>query len=134
MITATTLTPGMDKVIADALSKLNKKEYKLKFRREATCLYCFQLHEWIWPENFTVDEYYYFEDILNPDADRILYAISLLGGLKGFLVDSCDVYTDNISPEMVHKLKWDKIRNRKVDLANAGIMKSTQLSNEALAF
>lgn len=128
-------TTGKNWIITEALGKLKRKKYKLKFRREATCLYCFQLHEWIAPQDFTVDQYYYFEDILNPDADRILYAISLSNGLKGFLVDTCNVYTDNISPEMEQKLKWNKVRSRKDDLVNAGIMKKPdKLMNEALAF
>src|SRR5688572_16236470 len=116
--TAIDNTANKDWLITEALNKLKKKEYKLKFRREATCLYCFQLHEWIQPEDFTMDKYYYFEDILNPDAERVLYAISVLQGGKGFLIDTCSVYVDNISPEMIQKLKWNKIRNRKDDLTN----------------
>jgi hypothetical protein len=127
-------TADKDWVITEVLDKLRRKEYKLKFRRESICLYCFQLHEWIMPENFNVDEYYYFEDILNPDAERILYAISLSGGLKGFLIDTCNVYMDNISPEMAQKLKLNKIRNRKNDLANAAKKKPVIVMNKALAF
>jgi len=80
------------------------------FNREATCLYCHQLEEWIPPENFIVDESYYFEEIESPDADRMLYAISLSQGIKGFLVDTCGVYTDNISPAMVQKLKLNELK------------------------
>jgi len=109
-----------DWVINKVLTNLKRKEYKLKFRREAICLYCFQLHEWIKPEDFTVDEYYYFENILNPDAERILCAISFSGGLKGFLIDSCDIYTDNISQEMMQKLKLNEIRIGTNDAADAG--------------
>ena len=102
-------TAHMNAVIADALNNLRSKDYRLMFRREATCLYCHELDEWITPENFTLDESYYFEDIENPDADRMLYAISLSQKLKGFLIDSCNVYTDNISYEMMQKLQSDKI-------------------------
>lgn len=124
-----------DWVIAEVLNKLKREEYKLNLRREATCLYCFQLHEWINPEDFAVDKYYYFEDLLNPDAERILYAISLSQGGKGFLIETCNVYMDNISPEMMQKLKLNKLRNRKNDLINAAKMKKQdKLINEALAF
>lgn len=98
-------TANKDLVILEMLSELNRKDYKLKFRREATCLYCFELRDWIWPENFTVDESYYFEEIFNPDLDRTLYAISLSQGGKGFLIDACNVYKDNISPEMMEKIR-----------------------------
>jgi len=128
-------TANKDWLITEALNKLKRKEYKLKFRREATCLYCFQLREWIKPEDFTVDKYYYFEDISNPDAECMLYAISLSQGGKGFLIETCNVYLDSISPEMMQKLKLHKIRNRKDDLINAGKMKKLdKLINEALAF
>lgn len=59
------------------------------------------------PENFSVDESYYFEEKSNPDADRILYAITLSWGSRGFLIDACNVYSDNISPEMREKLKFN---------------------------
>jgi hypothetical protein len=122
-------------VITEVLNKLKREEYKLNFRREATCLYCFQLKEWIKPEYFTVDKYYYFEDILNPYAERMLYAISLSLGGKGFLIDTCSVYMDNISPEMMQKLQWNKIKRRKDDLTNAGKMKNLiKTINEALIF
>lgn len=128
-------TANRDWVITETLNKLKRKEYTLKFRREATCLYCFQLHEWIKPEDFTVDKYYYFEDIFNPGAERMLYAISLSQGGKGFLIDTCTIYRDNISPQMMHKLKLDKTKNRKDDLINVSKMnKPIKVINEALTF
>jgi hypothetical protein len=93
--------------IGETLSDLKKRGYQQTFRREATCLYCIELSNWIMPDSFMVDEYYHFEDTSNTDEERILYAISLTEGLKGFLVDTCFVYEDNISPEMAEKLKWE---------------------------
>jgi hypothetical protein len=92
--------------INQTLADLRNQGYQLSFRREATCIYCFELQERIMPEDFTVDESYYFEDVVKPDADRILYAISLLNGRRGFLIDACNVYSDNISYEMEQKLQW----------------------------
>ena len=116
------------------LDNLKRNGYKLKFRREAICLYCFELHEWIMPENFTVDEYYHFESILNPDAERILYAISLSDGFKGFLIDTCNAYMDNISSDMVEKLKLDRISRPKYYAADAGKRKIPDKFNGALTF
>lgn len=128
-------TVNKEWVIIEVLNKLKRKEYKLNFRREATCLYCFQLQERIKPEDFTVDGYYFFEDILNPDAERVLYAISVSQGGKGFLIDTCNVYADNINPDMMEKLKWNKTRSSKIDLANVNKMKEpVKLINEALTF
>ena len=91
-------------LIFNTLKELRTKNYTLQFRREISCLYCLELHQWIMPENFTVDESYYFEEMINPDADRMLYAISLSQGGKGFLIDTSTVYMDNISREMAERL------------------------------
>jgi hypothetical protein len=95
--------------LANVLNELKKNHYKLELRREATCLYCEELQEWIAPGEFNIDESYYFQETDTPDADRMLCAISLSRGGKGFLIDSCNVYTDNISDEMTQKLGWDRI-------------------------
>jgi hypothetical protein len=122
-------------VVIEILNELKRKGYKLEFRREAACIYCFEWQQWIMPANFTVDDYYYFEDILNPDAERMLYAISLSQGSKGFLIDACNAYMDNISPEMMQKLKLNKIRSHKEELTKANKMKKpVSLIIEALTF
>lgn len=92
--------------VSRIVAGLRGQGYQLSFRREAASIYCFELRERIMPEEFTVDESYYFEDIVNPDADRILYAISLPNGRRGVLIDACNVYADNISYEMEQKLQW----------------------------
>lgn len=92
--------------VSQTVAGLKNQGYQLSFRREPVCIYCFELQEWIMPEDFTVDESYYFEDVINPDGDRILYAISLSKGRRGFLIDACNVYSDNINYEMEQKLQW----------------------------
>lgn len=92
--------------ILQMLTSLKEQGYTLSFRREATCLFCFELEEPIMPDDFTVDESYFFEDTANPDADRVLYAISLPGKKRGFLIEACNVYSDNISYELEQKLQW----------------------------
>lgn len=90
--------------ISKTLALLKKRGYQLNFRREATCLHCFEPDRWIAPESFVVDEYHHLEDI-HPDGDRTIYAITTSHGDKGFMVDTCFVYEDNISPEMFRKLQ-----------------------------
>ncbi|QEC40672.1 phosphoribosylpyrophosphate synthetase [Pseudobacter ginsenosidimutans] len=94
-------------LLAQTLEELKTRGYQLQFRREATCLYCNELEQWINPESFVVDEYYHFEDASSTDEARTLYAITATEGKKGFLVDTCLVYEDNISPEMTQKLRWE---------------------------
>ena len=110
------ITADRDLRIAAMLNELKRKGYKLKFTREAACIYCFEWQQWIMPANFMVDESYYFEETMNPDADRMLYAISLSQGGKGFLIDTCNVYMDNISPEMTQRL--NKITRHAGDFIN----------------
>jgi len=91
--------------LAGALADLADRGYKQKFRREPNRLCCIELYRWITPDQFAVDESYYFEEISRPDIDRMVYAITTHDGVKGFLVDSCGVYADNMSFEMFQKLE-----------------------------
>ncbi|MBL7699094.1 MAG: phosphoribosylpyrophosphate synthetase [Chitinophagaceae bacterium] len=97
-------------IITKTLNDLKERGYQLRFRREATCLYCFDLDWWVAPDSFMVDEYHRFEDII-PDGDRTIYAITTIDGAKGYLVDACFVYEDNISLEMLRKLESDPVLN-----------------------
>jgi hypothetical protein len=99
-----TITSAIEGIIAEALANFKKNGYTLSFRRETDGLYCVELQQWIMPKGFSVDQFYYFRAVSNPDADRKLYAISLSQGAKGIMLDSCFVYSDNISPEMFEKL------------------------------
>lgn len=99
-----TIKAAIDGLMTEALARFKKNGYTLSFRRDANGLYCNELQQWITPKGFTVDQFYYFRAVSNPDADRMLYAISLSHGAKGIMVDACLVYSDNISPEMFEKL------------------------------
>jgi len=88
------------------LENLKSDGYRLWFRREATCIYCTGLKERISPEEFKVDMFHYFQDNNNPDGDRIIFSITLTNGRKGFLIEMCNVYADNISYEMEQRLRW----------------------------
>ena len=107
------ISVNQNMLIAQKLNELNAMGYELKFRREAACIYCFEWQQWIMPANFRVDLLYYFEKTSNPDEDRMLYAISLSQGGKGFLIDSCNAYMDNISEEMIRKLKLNEFTKEK---------------------
>lgn len=93
--------------ISEIVADLRSRGYQHNFRREATYLNCIELSCLITPDSFRVDEYYHFEDSSNTDRERTLYAVSSIQGLKGFLIDACFVYEDNISAEMAQKLKWE---------------------------
>ena len=92
--------------IRKTLEDLKDQGFQLSFRRDASCIYCIESNELLYPEEFSVNETYYLGDVVNPDTDRIIYAISLVDGRQGYLIDPCNVYSDNISYEMEQKLQW----------------------------
>ncbi len=92
--------------IMQRLDGLKDQGFRLSFRRDATCIYSTGSNEPLYPDEFSIEETYYLEDVANPDAERIIYAISLVDGRRGYLVDPCNVYSDNISYEMEQKLQW----------------------------
>lgn len=98
-----TIASAIEILIAEALSHFRKSGYTLSIRREAAGLYCAELDQWIMPKAFTVDQFCYFRGLANPDADRIVYAISLLQGAKGYLVDASVAYSEIIVPEKIKK-------------------------------
>lgn len=91
--------------IADGLTHLRSRGYTQKFRRGTVCLCCIELQLWVTPVQFNVDDCYYYENTSNPDADRVLYAITTAKGVRGILIEASGVYADNISCEMVQKLE-----------------------------
>jgi hypothetical protein len=91
--------------LSEALDGPKLRGYTEDFNLQGHCIECaaqsLQLH----PEDFVVDEYYRFEGPSNPDDNSIVYAISSKNGLRGTLVDAYGVYSEEITPEMVEKLK-----------------------------
>jgi hypothetical protein len=59
------------------------------------------------PDGFMVDEFHHVSESEYPDGERTVYAISSIDGLKGYLVEPSFVYEDNISLDMLQKLKWN---------------------------
>jgi hypothetical protein len=67
---------------------------------------CKSLDLQLMPEEFEIDEFYRFEGMTDPADSAVIYAISsLMGNLKGVIIDAYGVYAENISPELLDKLK-----------------------------
>jgi hypothetical protein len=60
------------------------------------------------PDEFEISEFYRFEGMSDPADNAIVYAIQSHGGVKGVLVDAYGVYADEMTAEMVKKLKINR--------------------------
>jgi hypothetical protein len=92
--------------LSDALNDLKKRGYTEDFELQQHCLQCPSLRLELEPEKFTVDEFYRFEGMSNPDDNSIVFAISSVDGVKGTLVDAYGMYSENLTEPMIRKLKF----------------------------
>ena len=91
--------------LTEAIKDLKKRGYTEDFNLQPHCLQCRSRALHVHPEDFTVEEFYRFEGMSNPDDNSVLFAISSADGYKGTLVDAYGVYADNLTAEMSVRLK-----------------------------
>lgn len=90
--------------LSGALNDLKSRGYTEDFNLQPECIECSSLKLQWEPERFTVDEFYRFEGMSNPDDNSIVYAISSDDGVKGTLVDAYGMYSENLNDAMVRRL------------------------------
>jgi hypothetical protein len=90
--------------LSEALTDLKKRGYKEDFNLQPHCIECAALSIQCHPEKFTVDEYYRFEGMSDPDDNSIVFAISSDDGVKGTVVDAYGMYSESLTEPMVRKL------------------------------
>jgi len=89
-----------------AVEDLDKRGYEYDFVLAQDCIECKSLDLQLMPEEFEIDEFYRFEGMTDPADSAVIYAISSpVGNLKGVLIDAYGVYAENVSPELLTKLK-----------------------------
>jgi hypothetical protein len=92
--------------LTEAVADLENRGYEYDFTLTADGLECKSLDLFLMPEEFEIDEFYRFEGMTDPDDSAVIYAISSpVGNLKGVLIDAYGVYAENLSPELLDKLK-----------------------------
>ena len=92
--------------VTAALTDLVNRGYNLDFNLTSEALEYKSINLQLMPEEFEIEEVYRFEGMTDPADSSVVYAISSnLGNLKGVLVDGYGVYAENISPELLNKLK-----------------------------
>ena len=83
-----------------------KRIYPFEFQVETSALYCARLDLRVAPDEFDIEGVYHFDGPAARKGDRVLYLISSLQGVNGTLVlAAADVYSENMSFEMAHKLR-----------------------------
>lgn len=92
--------------VTAALADLDRRGYNLDFNLTPEALECKSIDLLLMPEEFEIEEVYRFEGMTDPADSSVVYAIaSNVGNLKGVLVDAYGVYAENVSPELLNKLK-----------------------------
>ncbi|MCB0687948.1 MAG: phosphoribosylpyrophosphate synthetase [Saprospiraceae bacterium] len=92
--------------LIEAIQALKKQGYVEDFNLRQNCLECRNGDFQIFHNEFEIDKYFRFEGESSPDDSSILYAISSEKyKLKGLLVNAYSIYSEEITDEMLAKLK-----------------------------
>ncbi len=92
--------------LVEAIQGLKSQGYVEDFNLKAHCLECqngaFEVHT----DEFQIDKFFRFEGNTDPSDQSIIYAISSdKHRLKGILVNGYGIYSEDMSDEMMEKLK-----------------------------
>jgi hypothetical protein len=90
--------------LTQAIADLRRRGYSEDFSLQSNWIICPAKNLEMHPENFTVEEYYRFEGMSNPDDSCVIFAIKSKDGIKGILVDAYGVYAERLTSEMSQKL------------------------------
>jgi hypothetical protein len=94
--------------VTEALNDLSKRGFTNSFNIKANGIECGELNLLLLPDNFEIVEVYRFEGNSNPDDEEVVYAIESKDGAKGVIVDAFGAYADDISSELISKLRYSK--------------------------
>ncbi|GAB2485240.1 phosphoribosylpyrophosphate synthetase [Algoriphagus taiwanensis] len=96
--------PNFEPTLVETLENLRKEGYTEDFNIRFDSLICGNVC--LLPNQFEVDKTFRFEGNTNPSDEAILFAISSVDGdIKGVLVNSYGTYADEMTKEMVDKLR-----------------------------
>jgi hypothetical protein len=94
-----------DTVVA-AIDGLNSRGYGLNFNLAFDKITCLENENCLSPDEFEIVEVHRFEGDSNPEDEDVVYAIeSKDGKLKGVLTSAFGTYADEVSKEILQKLK-----------------------------
>ena len=89
-----------------AISALKKQGYTIDFNLEKSGIICNEGKHKLSPKEFEIDKSFRFDENEDPSDQSVLYAISSHDHkLKGLLVNGYGIYSDEITNELLAKLK-----------------------------
>ena len=94
--------------LIEALNGLKEQGYTVDFKIRENCLECLSGNYKLFHHEFEIDKSFRFEgDDSSSETSSILYAISSEKlGIKGTIINSYGIYSDDIADEMLEKLKF----------------------------
>ncbi|MFI5211947.1 MAG: phosphoribosylpyrophosphate synthetase [Ignavibacteria bacterium] len=91
--------------VTEALNDLKMRGFTADFNIQSNAIECRELNLQLHPADFEIVEFYRFEGDSNPGDEEVVYAIESKEGLKGVLVDAFGIYSDELSSEILDKLR-----------------------------
>ena len=91
--------------VTEAVNGLKNRGYSRDFNLNFDCIICHELGLPLKPEEFAITEVHRFEGNTDPADEAVVYAIESKHGEKGILVDGFGVSADELSGEMIEKLR-----------------------------
>ncbi len=92
--------------LSEAITALKQQGYTADFNLTKNCLECIAGKQALLPHEFDIDKSFRFDVDENPSDQAMLYAISSeMHSMKGLLVNGYGIYSDDMSNEMLEKLK-----------------------------
>ena len=92
--------------LTEAIDTLRTEGYVEDFNLKQNCLECRNSDYKLFHDEFHIDKFFRFEDNTDPSDQSILYAISSLKyNLKGLLINGYGIYSEDITDEMLDRLK-----------------------------
>ncbi len=93
--------------VTEAVRDLQARGYVHDFRVNHDCLLCDEKETKLAPEEFEVDEVYRYEGNTDPGDENVVYGISsAYSDLKGILVMAFGTYAEEISGDLIEKLRY----------------------------
>jgi hypothetical protein len=92
--------------VTEALSDLSKRGFTYDFSIKSETIECREMNLKLHPDDFEIVEVYRFEGNSNPDDEEVVYAIESKEGIKGIIVSAFGTYADEVSSELIKKLKY----------------------------